>query len=803
MQNLRYALRQLRKSPGFTLTAVLTLALGIGATTAIFSTVYGLLLKSLPFQDAARIVAIAETNPKVAAGTEATYPDYQDWAAQQKSFSQTAAYSTINPDTVSVIHEGHADQLHRVLASGNFFSLLGVTPLAGRTLTAQDDTAANNHVAVISAVAWQRYFDRDPNTIGRAVDINGATFTIIGILPPGAAYPADGEVWLPLSLLDPATQASRVWHSVNVLGRLRPGVELASAKADMQTVAARLSAAYPATNRNEGASVSLLRERLIGTLRPALLSLLGAVVLVLLIACSNVANLLMVRAAAGRREVAVRQALGAGRSHLFSQFLAQSLVLCLLGGAFGILLAYLALPLLRLALAHTAALDPSMIQAISLNIPVLLFALSICTLTAVVFGLLPILKTSTNFTDALRPGDRSSTSGSNLGRGTLIAGQIAVTVVVLFLSTLVIRSFQKLIAIDPGFRTDHLFSAEITLPKPQYADGAPTTLAFYKQLLDKISQAPGVVSAGTTNIVPLKPSQNMTRFLIEGAPPLAPGTFPFAQFRFVSPSFFSTMGLSLRQGRLFEDKDMESQTGFFIVNQAFADQYLSGRNPLNANILLGVMSKSPVKIPVVGVVSNAHDLGIESDPQPELYLPGFNTHGALMVRSAIDPQNMAAIVRNAVHSLNPNQPIYNIQTYDTMLSDSLARQRMTATLLGIFAAIALILAAIGIYGVLAYSITQRTREIGVRMAVGANRSDIVTLVLSQAGGFVLTGIAVGLAAALTGARLIDGLLFHTSTVDPVSIATTIAVLAAIAALAITIPARRAASVNPTEALRAE
>jgi putative ABC transport system permease protein len=803
LRDFRYALRQLRKSPGFTLTAILTLALGVGANTAIFSVVYGLLLQSLPFNDATRIVNIFETHPQVAGGVEATYPDYQDWRAQQKIFEQIAAYSTLNPSTVSLVMDGRSEQVHRVLASGNFFSVLGVSPLLGRMFNEQDDTSGTNHVAVLSAGAWQRYFGRDPNIVGHSVDLNGASYTIVGVLPSGASYPAEGEVWLPLSLLDQATQASRVWHSVNVFGRLRAGVDLAAAKADMQTIAARLAAAYPATNRNAGVLLAPLREQLVGTLRPALLSLMGSVLLVLLIACANVANLLMVRATASRREVALRQALGADRTRLFSQFLAQTLILCLLGGALGTILAAFALPLLRLALSHTAGLDPSMIPSIRLSIPVLLFTLGMCTLTAILFGLLPVVKTSRQLADALRPGDRSSTGRHGLSRGMLIAGEIAIAVVVLFLGTLVIRSFQKLLAVDPGFRVDHLLSLEITLPEPRYQDNSPATNRFYEQLLDKITQSPAVLSVGSTTQVPLNPSRVMTRFLVEGAPPLAPGAYPLAQIRYVSPRFFQTMGLGLQQGRVFERKDVDNNVNLFVVNQAFAQRYLNGANAVGANIIIGVLSPQPAKVPVIGVVSNAHDLGVETEAQPEIYLPGYGLHEVLLVRTASDPQSLVPVIRKAVHDLDANQPIYHVQAIDEVLSDSLARQKMTATLLGIFALVALALAAIGIYGVLAYSVVQRTREIGVRMAVGARREDILTLVWKQAAKFAAIGIVIGLAAAFISARLLSSLLFKTSEVDPASIFITIGTLAAIAALAVSIPARRAASVSPTEALRAE
>jgi predicted permease len=573
----------------------------------------------------------------------------------------------------------------------------------------------------------------------------------------------------------------------------------------MQTVAARLAATYPATNRNWSVLLKPLREQLVGTLRPAILSLLGSVVLVLLIACANVANLLMVRATAKRREVAVRQALGADRIRLFSQFLAQTLTLCLLGGALGVLLAAGALPLLRLALAHVAGLGQSTIGSISLSIPVLFFTLGICALTAVLFGLLPVIKNPASLTEKLRPGDRGSTGGHSRsrGRGTLVAAEIAIAVVVLFLSTLVIRSFQKLLAVDPGFRTDHLLSVEITLPEPRYGDDSPTTNHFFEQLLDKIVQSPGVLSAATTSVLPLKPSEVMTRFLVEGAPPLVPGTFPVAQIRYVSPSFFQTLGLPLQEGRIFEQKDIENNSNSLVVNSAFAQRYLAGRSPVGANILLGVLSAHPDKIPVIGIVANAHDLGVDTEAQPEIYLPGFALHEVLLVRSAIDPQNIIPIVRNAVRALDPNQPIYHVQTVDALLSDTLARQQMTTMLLGIFSFVALALAGIGIYGVLSYSVAQRTREIGVRMAVGANRTDVLRLVLSQAGRFTASGIVVGLAAGFACARLISGLLFNTSTVDPLSVWIAIGALVLAAALAVIIPAGRAASVNPNEALRAE
>jgi len=805
---LRYALRQLRKSPGFTIAVVLTLALGVGATTAIFSAVYGLLLKSLPFEDAGRIVAVASTHAQVVGSIEATFLDYEDWRVQQRSFTELAAYTTRNPDTVSMRVDGNSEQVHRVLASGNFFSLLGVRARLGRTFTPQDDQAGHDAVAVLSAAAWQRYFGSDPGVVGRALDLNGASFTVVGVLPAGAAYPAEGEVWLPLSQIDGPTRASRVWHSVKVLGRLRPGVDLAAARTDMETIAARLQAAYPATNHGENVQIIPLRDQLVGTLRPAILSLLGAVVLVLLIACVNVANLLLVRASAQRREVAVRQALGADRGRIFTQFLAQTLILCLFGGVLGTMLAAGALPLLRVALSHTAGLDGSLIDSVSLSWPVLLFALAVCMATAVIFGLLPMARGvaaagEAAMMDALKPGDRGSTGGHGWSRGALIAGEIAIAVVVLFLGALVMRSYAKLIAVDPGFRTDHLLSAEIWLPQPKYSDSSANTTQFFEGLIDRMTAAPGVEGIGTTTQTPLKPSQVMTRFLVEGAPALAPGTYPLAQMRFVSPGFFQTMGLRLVDGRVFTRQDVDQGTGEFVVNEAFAKRYLAGRGAVGRKVLIGVMTPQPVHWPVIGVVTDARDLGVDSEAQPELYMPGYGLHAVVLVRSAQDSQSMIATLRDAVHQLDAGQPIYNVQAVDAVLSDSLARQRMTAVLLGIFALVALMLAAIGIYGVLSYSVAQRTREIGVRMAVGATRGDVLRLVLGQAGVMAAAGLAIGLGGALGSARLMPGLLFQTSTLDAASVSIALGALTVVAALAVSLPAWRAASVNPTEALRAE
>lgn len=802
-RDLRYACRQSKRAPGFAIAVIATMALAIGANTGIFSVVYGLLLDTLPFRDAGRIVTILETISQAPGALEASYPDYQDWRAQQRSFDELAAYSTLNPATVSLGLNDRSEQVGRVLASANFFQLLGVSALIGRTFNAGDELAGSNHVAVLSAAAWQRFFGRDPGIIGRSVDLNGSSYTIIGVLPPRAEFPSRGVVWLPLSLLDQATQSSRVWHSVRVLGRLRNGVSLEDARTEMQTIAARLATANPTTNRNVGVELSPLREQLIGTLRPAILCVMGSVLLVLLIACANVANLFMVKAVLLRRYIVIRQALGATRVRLFSQFLAQALLLCLIGGAFGLALAAASLPLMRLALSHVASLDPSMLQAIRLNTHVLAVTLGACVITAVFFGLLPILRIEFKVPSRLHIGNHGRTRDQRLRQNALLAAEVAVAVVVLFLSVLMIRSFQKLMAVDPGYRTDHLLSFEITLPGPRYQDGSPETDQFYDQLLNRFRAVPGIVSASTSTQLPLSPSVVMTRFLIDGKPPVAPGAFPSAQIRFVSPEFFSTMGLGFESGRPFTREEMSNHDSVFIVNHEFAERYLSSTNPIGARILIGVLSPKPTSVPVIGVVTSAHEVGVANESPPEIFLPGFGVHEVLLLRTVSDPDAMIPLMRKTVHDFDAHQPIYHMQTIGSVLSDSLALPRLTSILLSIFAVVALVLALIGVYGILSYSVVQRTPEIGLRIAVGARREEILKLFIGQAIRFAATGIVSGLLLAFIVARVFNGLLFQVSQFDPFATGLTACILIAGASVAAIIPARRAAFLNPTDALRSE
>lgn len=802
-RDLGYAFRQLRKAPGFAFAAIATLALGIGANTAIFSVVYTLLLKSLPFQNADRIVSILETHPQTSGGGEATYLDFKDWQDQQKSFDELGAYSVLNPDSVALRVAGESEQVRRVLVTGNYFSVLGVSPMMGRTINQGDEKEGNDHVAVISARAWDQYFGRDTGVVGRVVHLDGTSFTIVGVLRGEQAYPADGEVWLPMSLMDKPTQASRVWHSVRVLGRLRSGVSLQQARADMTSIAARITQAYPATNRNIGVQLDPIRERLIGGFRPAIVAVMFSVLLVLFIACANVAGLLMVRAGSQQRETVIRRSLGASRGRLFSQNLAQTLLISLLGGALGSILAWVCLPFLRFALSHKAGIDASLVEGIQISPIILLVTLGTCLSTAMLFGMLPILKIPGSLAASLLGGNRAHTAGAGLGRHALISSEIALAVVVLFLSALTIRSFGALLAVDTGYKTRGLLTFEITLPGPQYQPGSAANTQFFDELFRRVGQLPGVISVASTTQQPLAPSRALTRFLIDGAPPVAPGAFPLAQIRYVSPRFFETMGLGLEDGRVFTQKEADDGAPSFVVNQAFAKRYLADRRPVGSHILVGVLSPQPVSVPVVGVVSDANDVGIETEAPPEIFSPGFGLHEVILVRTNSDPGSIASSVRSIVHDMKADQPIYHVQTAEQTISDSIALRRSTAFILGIFAVVALLLAMIGIYGVLAYSVTERTREIGVRMAVGAQKADILRLVWFQAASLSGFGFLSGFAIALIGAHSMDRLLFKTSSVDPVSIMLTGFSLVVVVAVAAAVPAYRAASLNPTEALRTE
>jgi predicted permease len=800
LQDLRYAVRQLRKSPGFTLVAVLTLALGIGANTAIASAVYALLLRSLPFHDAGRLVLIKETHPQ-AGIISASYQDFLDWRAQSKSFESLAAYSDQHHDFAQLATDGQPQSVRNAFASADLFPTLGIRPELGRGFLPSEDSDAGIHVAVISHRLWESRFARDPSVIERMVQVNGQSFTLVGVMPAGRQYPVDTDLWLPFSQLDQAERTNRQYHAADAIGRLRSGVSRADAAVELNTIAARLAQSYPATNRTIGVRLTPLRDALVGQLRPTLLALFGSVALVLFIACANIANLLLVRATHREREIALRMALGATRARLLRQFLVESLVLSFAGALAGISLAAVAMPLLSYGLQMGNQPFAST-QPIELNLPVLAFTALLAILTGTIFSLFPAVSSAPVLNDSLRDGQRTATAGRKPLRSLLAAGEMALAVVVLFTAALLLRSLQKLLAVDPGFRTDHLLAVKIDLPDNLYATPQQVE-TFSTRLQEQIERIPGVTSAAITNALPLTPSRSLTRFAVQGAPPPSPGNFPVTQIRTVSPSYFRTVGIGLRAGRGFEQKDVDDQTGTFLVNEAFARRYLAGRDPVGSRLMMDVVTPHPTAVPIIGVVNNAKDLGVDAGTEPVIYTAGYPNGQILLVRTSLDVLAVAPSIRQTVSSLDRNLGVSDLKTMDGVLSDSLARPRLSALVLGLFAFLSVGLAAIGVYGVLAFMVTQRTREIGVHLALGAQRSQVRSLFLKRGARLIIAGGAVGLAGALVVGHLLGAILFETAPADPLSVMLTVAVIVVIGIAAVCLPAQRASQIDPMQALRAE
>jgi predicted permease len=621
-------------------------------------------------------------------------------------------------------------------------------------------------------------------------------------MPAGQQYPVETDLWLPLTQLDPGERSDRQYHAVDVIGRLRPGVSAKDAALELNTIAASLAQSYPATNRGIGVRLISMREALVGRLRPTLLALFGAVSLVLFIACANIANLLLVRATNRQKEITLRLALGATRKRLLRQFLVESLLLSFIGAVAGVLLAAAAIPILSYELARVSDQPFASATPIALSVPVLVFTGLLAVLTGVAFSIFPALSVAPVLNEGLHDNQRSVTSGKKPLRNLLAAGEMALAVVVLFVAALLLRSFQKLLAVDPGFRMDHLLAVKIDLPANVY-DKVASVESFSMRLQEQVQRIPGVTSAAITNALPLTPSKSLTRFAVQGAPPPPPGNFPVAQIRSVSPSYFRTLGIALHAGRMFEQKDVDDKTGAFLVNEAFARRYLANREAIGSRILVGVLTAQPVAVPVIGVVADAKDLGVDSGAAPVIYAAGYPNGQILLVRTSLEPSALAPSIRQTVTSLDRNLGVSDIKTMDGVLSDSLARPRLSALLLGCFAFLSVGLAAIGVYGVLAFAVTQRTREIGVRMALGAQRSQVLRLFLRDGALLVVTGAATGILGALAISRLLSAILFETAPADPVSAFFTVVVLVAVGIAAVCIPALRASKVDPMNALRAE
>ncbi|MFY9731831.1 MAG: ABC transporter permease [Candidatus Acidiferrales bacterium] len=813
-QDLQYGWRMLRRSPGFSLVAILTLAIGIGANAAMFSVINTVLLRPLPFPDAQRIVFIWDTDPNrnITRGV-ASPAEVLDWRDQNHSFEEISAWRTW---FYNLTGANEPEQVFGVHASANFLRLLGVKPILGRDFIPEEDQVGHDQVAIITYGLWQRRFGGDPTIVGKNILLDEKPFTVVGVLPRGFSVFGTSrqfDVWMPMAL--DRAQLHREDHSVIVFGRLRKGVTLAQAQAEMETIIARLKQQYPGVNQQDGVHVVAFREDLARNLKPGLLLLFGAVVLVLLIACVNVANLVLARAATREREITLRATLGAGRGRIIRQLLTESALLALIGGALGILLAYGGLHLLRLALPSEGGYgEIPHVEWLGIDGMVLAFTLVVSVLTGILFGLAPAIQISrAELYESLKEGSQGSIGGrrSQFTRSALVIAEVAFSLLLLVCSGLLIRSFYLLMSEDLGIDPDNVLTAQIWLPESHYAAGAPV-MNFYQQAIDRIGALPGVKSASAVNFLPLSGWGDYCNFDIAGRP-IAPADEPnTSRYSVADWRYLRTMGISVKSGRDFAASDGPTAEGVVILNEALAHRYWPDQNPIGQQVHLKFPpSKSPWQpvardsmLTVIGVVADVREWEMGVEKVGQLYLPYAQNPSRIMrlvVRTTGHPAAIAPAVRHAVESVDPSQPITEIRTMDQFLSQAVSQRRLNMLLLAVFAAIATILAAIGIYGVMAYGVTQRFHEIGVRMALGAEPSDVLKMVVTDGMKLAVIGLLIGIVGAALLSRYLESQLYGIKTTDPFTYAGVALGLAAVAAAACYFPARRATKVDPISALR--
>jgi putative ABC transport system permease protein len=820
-QDLRYGLRTLRKQPGFTALMVLTLGLGIGATTIIFSVINTVLLRPLPFKEPDRLAVIWRNNFSQQLNQfPLSGPDYKDFKAQSRALDDLSAFI---PVTYAMTGQGEPEQVHAVLVSPNFFSLLGVKAAAGRAFSPEDVQSTHGKFAALSYGFWQRRYGADPGVIGRPVTVNGMIYTLVAVMPRDFHFPPkfdlkggivqyDPDVWLSLDLdTAKAYEAFDINDRMNffffTLARLKPGATLEQARADLQNVNGQMVSQYPDL-QGWGVDVTSLQGAMVGDVRPALRVLFGAVVFVLLIACANAANLLLVRGAGRQKELAVRVAVGASRARIVRQLLTESLALALIAGAGGLLLTYSGL---RLLIVFSPATMPYLKET-NIDPRVLGFTLAVSLLTGPVFGLFPALRASKpNLEESLKEGSRgtSSGAGSQRVRSLLVVSEISLALVLLVGAGLMIKSFLRLQATEPGFNAKNVLTMLIRLNTTTYAE-ADQRVRFFKQVLERVERLPGVEAAGGIDSPPFGGNTFVMDFQIQGHPPLSVADRPACNWHWVSAGYFETMRIPLIKGRSFTEHDAVSNHRVAIINETLARRFMPGEEPIGKRISLVEPPDAPVWLEVVGVARDVKYDKLNVEPLPGVYgfalqpYPGTPTYKmALVVRTGVEPLSLASAVRREVLAVDKDQPIYDVKSMDEYVADSIAKQRLNMLLLGIFAAVALILAAVGIYGVVSYTVTQRTHEIGIRIALGAQKRDVLRLILGQGLRIVLTGIVVGLAASLALTSVLTSLLYEVSASDPATLVLVPLLLVSITLLACYLPALRAMKVDPMVALRSE
>jgi predicted permease len=801
LQDIRYALCMLRKNPGFTAAAVLTLALGIGANTAIFTVINAVLLRPLPFQHPERLVALWESNPQQEIDRAAVSPpNFVDWSSQSRTLEQIAAYRYWG----FVLAGGDApERIDGARVSAGLFSLLGVKPILGRTFLPEEDRFGGNHVVLVREGLWRRRFGADPGLLGKSLALNGTGYEVIGILPSELRLP-DADVCVPLAL-EPYALTQRGSRALTVLGGLKPGVTQNQAQAEMHAIADRLQRQYPEANAGWDVTVLPLHEEIVAYIRPALLVLGAAVAFVLLISCANMAHLLLARTTSREQEIAVRAALGASRSRIIQQLLTESVLIAFLGGSLGLLLAQQGTNLL---LTLSSATLPRTAQ-IGIDRYVLGFTLLLSLLTGLVFGLLPACHASRpDLYQSLKEGrGRAIRNGRLVAPGNaVIVCEVALALIVLVGAGLLMRSFVGLLAVKPGFSSANVLTMTISLPDSKYPQGQQKTM-FFQQLLQRIRSLPGVTSAGLVSHLPIAGRNLSTDFAVEGRSLSPSGQLPLADYVSVSPEYFGVMQIPLLKGRPFTEHDVMGSPPVVVINEILAHRFWPDTDPLGRRLILGsTIGADQVPRVIVGVVGNIRSAGLESEPGPMIYVPysqnPWPTMSAL-IRTAGDPMRLVAAVRKEVLALDKDQPVYNVRPLEDVLSASLAARRFQMLLLGIFAAVALIMAAIGVYAVMAEVVVQRTHEIGIRMALGACPLDVLQLVVGRGMRLILAGVTLGLAGALALTRWMSAMLFGVSAADPLTFLTVTLVLVGVGFLACYIPARRAARLNPIVAARYE
>ncbi|HMF56640.1 MAG TPA: ABC transporter permease [Pyrinomonadaceae bacterium] len=805
INDIRYGYRMLVKSPAFTAIAVLALALGIGANTALFSVVNALLFHPFRFPEMNRIVTVWETIPTQGVEhNEASVPNYLDWRAQNSSFENLGGYSWWSVNVSSV---DPPERVQGFLVSGNFFQVFGATPILGRTFTVEDEQAGRDKLVILSYGFWQRHFGGDPNIINKTLQLNNISRTVVGVMPREFDYPAGSEMWAPYPLDQSSQPDERHAHFWLVVGRLKSGAGREQAESELNSIAANLEGQYPDSNTGRRVTVIPFLQDTIRNYRAALLILLAAVGFVLLIACANVANLMLARAAARQKEMAIRTALGAGRLRIVRQLITESTLLALLGGFFGVLFALWGIDLLvSLFPAEFIRYIPGWSQ-IGINREVLLFTLGVSVLTGIFFGLFPAIQASRpNLNETLKEGGGKgiNSGGRSRLRSILVVAEFALSLMLLIGAGLMMRSFARLMDVRPGFNPDNVLTMSMTLPRAKYKENEQA-VAFYRQLLERVRALPGVRSASVINIIPLAGSNQTTLLVLEGRPEPPHGQEPEANFRTISPDYFQTMEIPLIKGRPFTEQDTAESTPAVIINETIARKFWPNEDPVGKRIRNAGPTERNPWLTIVGVAADIKR-ELAGKPESEIYQPHAQVASremTVVARTENDPLNYVQPVRSQVQALDPNQPVYGIATMEQVRSSSVFLQRIAVTLLTAFAIVALVLAAVGIYGVMAYSVAQRTHEIGIRMALGAQRRDVLKLVVGQGMMLALIGAVIGLAAAFAVTRLMSSLLFGVSATDPTTFAGITLILSFVAFIACYIPARRAMKVDPMVALRYE